>query len=368
MRRPDYLPPLLLKDPVFLCVIFQSSCRPVEWIKKWFLRKRKADGKNRTLTPTMPTFVENEPPARDGQTLGHAHSKFWSVDAFVAADSNSFSPSVGHIPKFYGHHRHNLPSGNPDDRTTDSRANEEEREIMSQEASAGIGDGHTASCRSVETTTPTTYNLREALLGVDAFPRHLPPSVDEDASGSHSEQFNVTLAVDDPGSTMFLEASSTEYSVYPDDSHDEPFSGSESITDLGFTLTNYSLSSGSSPFDTIDDLILASKDLEFISAISYDATKDLGLDSFDPATGRLNPNPGSFSDFPDVSNCVASTFGDSSASYESLLLQATSQDLTGDSVSLTDCSSLLDIDFYLGAGADRFSFRLAGLDLNSVII
>ena len=70
------------------------------------------------------------------------HTKFWSVDAFVAADLTSFSPSVGHIPKIYGHHTHNVPPGIQDECTTDSRENKEAREILSPGVYAGTGYGY----------------------------------------------------------------------------------------------------------------------------------------------------------------------------------------------------------------------------------
>lgn len=316
------------------------SYRPVEWIKKWFLRKRKADGKNKTLASAAPTLVGNEPPVHDGQTLGHAHSKFWSMDAFVAADSDSFSPSVGRIPKSYGHHRHHLPSGNTGDPAKDSRGNEEDRTIVSPGASAGTGNGN---------TSPTTYDLREALLGADAFTGYLSPSNNEDTSGLDSDHFGVALAVDDPTSALL-----------PDDPHhNEIFSGSESAADLEITLANYTVSSVSSPFDTIDDFILASKDLDFISATSCDRSKDFEPGSFG---STLDSDLDSLPSFLDVSNYMTSTFGEPSAFYESLLLQATNQESVGNSIDSTDCSGLFGVDFCLGAGADHSPFKLAVFD------
>ena len=315
------------------------------------MRKRKADGKNKTLTPTMPTFAENDPPAYDGQTLGHAHSKFWSLDAFVAADSTSFSPSAGRIPKFYGRHKHGLPSGNPEDHVTDTRGNEEERAITSPRVSTGTGDDHTAPCGSVGLTN----DPREASTG------NLSPSVGEDAPGLHSEDLNVTLAVDGLGSTLLPEVSSTERLVCLDDSHNEVFSGSESVGDLDFTLTSYTTPSMSSPFDTIDDFILASRDLGFTSDTSCHSSGDFELGSFNSAAGRLDTDLGPFPGYLDAQNHMTSTFGGSSVFYESLLLQAANQDQIGDSINLADCSGLLDVDFCLGTGADHFSFfKMAG--------
>jgi hypothetical protein len=330
-----------------------SPCRPVEWIKKWFLRKRKADGRNRTPTPAVPTLVENEPPTHDGQSLGHVHSKFWSMDAFAAADSDSFSPSVGRIPRFYGHQRHCLSSGNTDGHTTDSRENEEERATRSPGVSAGTVDGYTAPYRNVETTIPTTYDLCEALLGADAFTGYISPSTNEDTLGlDDSEHFSVALAVDDPGSTLL-----------PDDSHGEIISGSESATDSEFTLADYTVSSMTSPLDTIDGFTLASRGLGLVSATSRDTPKDFELGSFGCTTGDPDSGLGSFPGFLEVSNYMTSTLGEPSSFHDSLLLQATNQDPVGDSINLTDCSGLFGVDFCLGAGADHFSFKLAGFEV-----
>lgn len=316
--------------------------RPVEWIKKWFLRKRKADGKNKILTPTIPTLVENEPPVQDGQTLGHAHSKFWGLDAFSAADSNCFSPSVGYIPKFYGHRRYSPLTGTLVGRTTDSRGNEEGR-----------------MCRNAETVTPATYDLRESLLGVDAFTGYLSSSATEGTSGFHSESLDITLAVDDLSFALLPEASCTERSIYPDNSLDsEVFSGPENATTLDFTLTGYTTSSMSS-LDTVDDFILAPKDLEFPPATSCDMTKDFELDSFESTTGHLDSDSSSFPGFSDLSNYITGTLDESSAFYEDLFLQVTNtnQDPTEDSINLIDYRGLPCVDFCLGDGADNSSFE-----------
>ena len=305
--------------------------------------------------------MENEPPSHDGQTLGHVHSKFWSVDAFVAADSNSFSPSVGRIPKFYGHHRHSLP---PDDHAADPRGNEEARAIAPPGESAGIDGGHATPCRNVETTNPTAYDLCEVLLGADAFTGYLSPSTNEDTLGTSFDHPDVALSVhNNPGSTLLPEASPTEHSMHPDDSHDEAFSGSESCTDLEFTLTNYAVSSMSSPLDTIDDFLLALRDLEFIPATSCYTSKDFVPGFFDSTTGRMDLDLGSLPGFSDVSNYMTSAPGESSAFHESLHLQGKDQDPMGDSINLTDCSGLLSIDVCLGTGADIiYPPRLAGFE------
>ena len=279
------------------------------------------------------------------------------MDAFVAADSSSFSPSVGHIPKFHGRHGHSLPSVNLDDYTTDSRGNEEQR-LIGVGVPVGTDDDHTAPCRSAETASPAAYDLREALLGADAFAENLSPSAsEEDASGFDAEHINVTLAVDDLRSDLLPEAPSTESSIYLGDPHEESFPGSGRATNSGFTLTNYVVSSMASPLDTIDDFILASMDLEFTPATSCDVSKDFHLDSFDSTTGHLNSDLVSSPGFSDVSDYMTSPLGESSTFYESLLLQATNQDPMGCSIDFTDYSALLGIDFCLGAGADHCSFK-----------
>ncbi|KAF9651626.1 hypothetical protein BDM02DRAFT_3184375 [Thelephora ganbajun] len=337
---------------------FSDTSSPVEWIKKWFLRKRKADGKNRTFAPSEPAFAENDPSAHDGQALGHTHSKFWSVDAFVAADSTSFSPSVGHIPKLYGHRRPSLPPGNPDDYATDSRGNEEEAAIPSPGTPAGTGYGYVPpsnpilACENVETATPTSYNLQDVLFGADAFAGYVSLPANEDAPGSPSFVHpNIILMVDDPGSTLLLSAApSLERSIYPDNPYDEGCSGSESFNNLEFSLENYSVASMSSPLDTIDDFIPISGDLNFIATASYNVSDDLEFGAFDSTIGCLDLELGSSPGVANVSDYMTSILGESSVFYESLLLQTTEQDPTGDSINLTDCSSLLGIDVCLGAG------------------
>ena len=337
-------------------------CRPVEWIKKWFLRKRKADGNNVAPTPPVPTFVENEPPAHGSQVLGHAHSKFWSMDAFVAADSTNFSPSVGYIPKFYGHRKHSVPPGIRGDCTTDSRENREAREIFPPGASTGTGYGYASpsdsvlTCGCVETATPTTCDPREALLGADAVVGHFS-SANDDTLGFPCEHLSGTLTVDDPASTALLPAAaSPERSTYIDNLYDEGYSGSEGASDFGFDLTNYSVSV-SSPLDMIDDFILASKDLDFVSA----TTEDFELGALDPTTGHvgLDSSSPSSSDGPDD---MTKILGEHSALYESLLMQITNQDPMGDTVNWIDSRDLLGTDDYLGAGADHFFFVLVGFE------
>ena len=333
-------------------MLFGSPCRPIDWIKKWFLRKRKADGKNRTLVPTEPTFVENDSLAHDGQALGHAHSKFWSMDAFAAADSTSFSPSVGHIPKFYGHRRRSLPPGNVDNDATDSQGNGEESAILSSEASAETGYGYVTPSDPVvtgengEIVTPASYDLREVLLGADAFAGYVSPSAtNEDASGSPvSDHPNVTLVVDE----LISVATSPGHSIYPGNPFDERFSHSESVTNLEFDMTNYAVAPMSS-VDTIGDFISASGDLDFVATTSCSTSDDFELGVFDSATGFLDSDLVSLPGFADLPSYMTSILGGPSAFHESLLFQG-KQDSMGDPIDVTSYGSLL--------GADHLVFTL----------
>lgn len=323
-------------------------CRPVDWIKKWFLRKRKADGKNRTLFPTEPTFVENESPAHDDKALGHAHSKFWSMDAFAAADSTNFSPSVGRIPKFYGHHGRSFLSSSIIIGVFSSQGNEEERAISSSGTSAETGYGYVTQSDSVlidehaRATTPASYDLREVLLGADAFTGYVSPSASVDASGSPtSEHPNVALIIDE----LLSVVSSPEPSMYSDNPFDERLFHSESITDLELTTTNYSDPSMTSSINSLDEFILVSDDLDSNSTTSCSTSDDLGLGAFDSTTGCANLGLGSSPGF------MTSILGEPSVFYESLLFPG-KQDPIGDSV-----------DVCLGAGADHVVFVLTGIEI-----
>jgi hypothetical protein len=320
--------------------------RSVDWIKKWFLRKRKADGKNRTLVPTEPTFVENDPPARDGQVLGHAHSKFWSMDAFAAADSTSFSPSVGHIPKFYGRRRRSLPPGNVGNDATDSQGNEEENAISSSGTSAET-DCSVVASENAGVTTPASYDLLEVLLGADAFIGHASPSAtNEHAPGpSVPDHPNVTLAVDE----LLSVAASPERSIYHDDSFDERHSHSENLTNLEFSMTNYSVASMSSPIDTIGDFISASGDLDFVATMPCSTSGNLEFCAFDSGTGPLDLDFCSLPGFANLPSYMTSILGEPSAFHESLPFQG-----EGDSINVTDYGSLI--------GADNLTFMLNGFE------
>lgn len=332
-----------------LCALtfFGLPCRPVDWIKKWFLRKRKADGKNRTLVPTEPTFVENDSLAHDGRALEHAHSKFLSMGAFAAADSTSFSPSVGHIPKFYGHRKRSLPPGNVDNDVTDSQGDEEESAILSSNASAETGYSYVAPFDSVvtgengEIATPASYDLREVLLGADAFSGYVSPSAtDEDASGSPvSEHPNITLMVDE----LISVAASPERSTHPGNPFDGRFSHSESVTNLEFGTTNYPVAPMSSPIDTIGDFISASGDLDLVATTSCSTSDDFELGVFDSVTGLLDSDLVSLPGFSDLPSYMTSILGGPSAFHESLLFQG-KQDSAGDSIDVTSYGSLLGAD------------------------
>jgi len=310
--------------------------------------------------------VENEPSAsaHDGQALGHAHSKFWSMDAFVAADSTNFSPSVGHIPKFYGRRGRNTPPGNPDNQTTDQQGNEEERATLSLETSLEVTDYvYTTLLDPVltrENVGPASYDLREILLGADAFAGYIPPCANEDAPGSpSSEHPNVTLTADDPGPTLlFPVAPSLEGSAYPDNTLGEGHSGSESAASLEFTPTHYPVSLISSPLDAIDDFILASGELGLISTILCSTSDGLELSAFESATGCLDSDLDSLTGFANIPNYMTTILGEPSVFYDSLLLQA-ERGAMGDSIDMTNCSGLLDIDVCLGAGANHFVFMFS---------
>jgi len=302
-------------------------CRPVKWIKKWFLRRRKADGKNRTLVLAEPTFVENEPPACDGQALGHTHSKFWSIDAFTAADSTDFSPSVGYIPKLYGHHGRTLP---PENANNDATESQEERAVLSPGTSAETGYGYVTQSDCIPTdenaqvTSPASYDLRKVLLGADA----LGPRA--------SEHPNVALTIDE----LFSVVSSPERSAYPDNPFDERLSHSGSITDLELSTTNYSVPSMTSSINTIDDLILVSGDFDFDSTTSCSAS-DLGLSDFDSTTGCADWDLGSWSNPVHVPGYTTDILDRPSVFCESPLFQGES------------------IDVCLGAGANHLVLMLA---------
>jgi len=326
-------------------MLVRLFCRPVEWIKKWFLRKRKADGKNKTLVPSVPTFVENEPPVHEGQALGHAHSKFWSVDAFVAADSTTFSR--GQIQMLNAHHANTPPPCGPDGNKNGSQGNEEERETVSPGVSAATDYGYTSPSDSVltreggETTAHATCSLREALLGADAFAGFLSPASDE----RPSECPNATLAIDGPASASLPAASS----VYPDSPYGGS-SGSEGTIDWEFDLTSYGLSSMSS-LDTVGDFILTSADLDFVSTTSHSTPDDLQLGPLDATTGCLGLDLGSLPGFSDTSNYMMSIFGEPAAFCESIV-----SDPMGDSIDLNDNDGFLGTNI----GANHPSFILAG--------
>ena len=301
--------------------------------------------------------MENDPPAHDGQALGHAHSKFWSMDAFAAADSTSFSPSVGHIPKFYGHHRRDLPPGNVDNDATDSQGNEEERAILSSGTSAETGYGYVASSDSVvtgenaETASPANYDLREVLLGADAFAGYVSPSAtDEDASGSPaSEHPDVTPVVDE----LLSVAASPERSIYPDNPFDEKFSHSGSVTNLDFSMTNYPVASMTSPIDTINGFTSASGDLNFVATTSCSTSGNLELGAFDSTTGFLDSDFSSLPGFANLPSYMTSILGEPSAFYESLFFQE-KQESMEDQIDTTKCGGLL--------GADYSVFMLIGFE------
>ena len=319
------------------------------------MRKRKADGKNKILPPSEPTFVENEPSSHDGQGLGHSHSKFWGMDAFAAADSTSFSPSVGRIPKLYGHRKRSLPSGNVDNRATDSQESEEENAILSLGTSViGTDYGYAAPLDPVlirenaETATLPNHDLREVLLGADAFVGYISPSTDDNAPATFSEDSKITLTADDPGSSLLLPAaSSPERTAYPDNPCEECSGG---ITELEVTTTNYPVIPISS-LDAVDEFFAASGGHDFISTESRSTSDDLELSVLDSMAECLDSDLGSLPDFTNVPDYMTAILDEHSAFYESLLLQA--EEPIGDSI---------DVDFCLRTGADHVVFILTGFE------
>ena len=330
-----------------------SPCSPVDWIKKWFLRKRKADGTNRTLPPTEPTLVENEPSPHDGQVLGHTHSKFWDMDGFAAADSTNFSPSVGYIPKLYGHRKSCLPPANANNRDTGFRENEEGSAILPLGTSATETDyGYVVPfdsvIKTVETATLPNYSLREVLLGTDAFVGYVPPSADRNALAELSEHPNVTPTVDDPGSTLPLSSdSSPGCATYSDD----PYEGcTGSATELEFTLANHPITI---PFPEAIDDFAALGGYDPISTTSHSTSDNLKPGGLDSAAGCLDLDLGSFPGFANVPDYMTSILSEHSSLYEDLLLLQAKEDPIGDSTGL---------DFFLGTGADHFVFALTGFE------
>lgn len=325
-----------------------SLSRPVDWIKKWFLRKRKADGKNKVLTPTEPTFVENDPPARGGQALGHAHSKFWNMDAFAAADSTSFSPSVGHIPKLYGRRRRGLSPEIAGNDATNS--NEGERTILPPWISAEADYGYASlsdSALTVENAAPACYDLREILLGTDAFAGYTSPPVGEDAP-----EPNATLTVDELLSVL----SSPERSAYLDHPLDERLTHSDNVTNSESTIKNHPVASILPPADATDDFFSASGDLDLITSASCSSCDGLELGAFDWATGCSGLELGSLPGFANNPSYMMNILDEPPAFYESLLFQGT-QDPAGASIDVNDRGGLL--------GADHLAFIPTGFEICS---
>lgn len=290
--------------------------------------------------------MENEPPTDGGRALRHVHSKFWSMDAFAAADSTSFSPSVGHIPKYYGHQKRSLRSGNTDDNATESQGNGEEKTALSPRTLAEAGCSYVAPSDSVltgenaEITTPANYDLQEMLLGADASGGYVSPSANEDVSRPPAfERHNVTITVDE----LLSVVSSPERSVYPGNPFDEGLSHSESVADLEFGMANYPVALMLLPTDTIDDLVSASGDLNFTASTSCSTSDDLEFSAFDSADGFLDSDLGSLPGFANLPSYMTSILGEPSASYESLLFQG-KQAPTGDSVDVNNCGDLLCAD------------------------
>ena len=313
--------------------------RPVGWIKKWFLRKRKADGKNKILTPAEPTFAENDPPAHGSQTLGHAHSKFWNMDAFAAADSTSFSPSVGHIPKLYGHRRRGLLPGIASNDDTNSQGNEGEKTTLPPGTSAETGYSYAPPSDSAltvgnaECTAPARYDLREILLGTDAFAGYLSPSTDEDAP-----ELSPTLTVD-----KLLSVVSSPERVYPDNAFDEMLTHSDNVTDSEFTVKNYPVGSISPSADVTDGFFSTPEDLGLTASASCSTSDGLELGAFDWAAGCSDLDLGSLPGFANNPSYMTNVLDEPPPFYESLLFQG-KQDPAMAPIDVNDRGGLLGAD------------------------
>ena len=280
------------------------------------------------------------------------------MDKFAAADSTSFSPSVGRIPKLYGHSKHSLPPVNADNRAADSR----ERAASPPGTPPRTDYGYAAPLDPVlvrenkDIAATASYSLMEVLLGVDAFDGSASPSANGNASTTPaSDHADITLTVGDPGPTSLLPAAhSLEPSPYPADLY-EGCSGN--IAELELALTNYPVASIPSPLDTIDDLLAASGECDLISSTSRSASDDLEFSTFGSTTGRLDSDLSSFPDISNAPNYMMSILDEHFGFYDGLLSQ-TKQD--GDSTDATDRSG--PVDFCLGAGADHFVFTLTGFE------
>lgn len=276
------------------------------------------------------------------------------MDAFAAADSTSFSPFVGRVPKSRGHLKRSLPSGNANGCAADSRENEGERTISPSEISAGTGFGHVApldsalTCEDMGITTPADYDLREVLLGTDALAGYVSPS---------SEHSKATLTADE----LLPMVSSPELPGYPDSPFDKGPSHFESATNLEFSMTNYCVASMPSPTNKIGDFILTPGDLDLTSTTSCSTSDDLELSAFDSVIGYLDSDLGSLPDFANFPDYMINILGEPSAFYESLLFQE-EQDPMEDSIDMTNCGSLLGIDVCMGVGTVGLAFMLIGFE------
>lgn len=299
--------------------------------------------------------MENEPPADDGQALGHAHSKFWGMGEFAAADSTNFSPSLGRIPRFYGHRKRGPPSVNADNHATDSRETEE-RVISPPGTPPGTppetGYGYMASLDSIlarenaEIAATTSHNLREILLGADAFAGYVSPSAD-----GHPD---ASLAVYNSRPTLLIPAPSPEPPLFPSDLYEDC---SRNLAELELALSNPPIPS---PLDTIDNFFTTLEGHNFISTASRSTPDDLGFGAFGSATGCLDSDLDSLADFSNVPSYMMSILDEHSTFYDGL--SPPKQDPVGDSTDATNRNGLLGIDFCWGAGADHFTFTLTGFE------
>lgn len=304
--------------------------------------------------------MENEPPADDSQALGHAHSKFWGMGEFAAADSTSFSPSVGRIPRFYGHRTRSPPPVNADSRATDSRENDE-RAISPPGTPPETDYGYMASLdcifarEKVEVPTTASYNIQEVLLGPDAFVGYVSPSANGNPPTTPPKHPSVSLAVDDPRPTLLAPAApSPGLPPCPVDFYEDC---SGDLAEIELALSNHPAPPISSPLDTTDDLFATLEGYDFIPSTSHSTPDDLETGS---TTGCLDSDVDSSTDYSNVPSYMMSILDEHSTFYD--LSSQPKQDPIGDSTDATNCNGFLGIDFCLGAGADHFAFTLTGFE------
>ena len=308
--------------------------------------------------------MDNEPPADDGQALGHAHSKFWGMGEFAAADSTSFSPSVGRIPRFYGHPKRSPPPVNADTRATDSRENQA-RVVSPPGTPPQPSYGYITSLDSIlaredtEILATASYDLREVLLGADAFAGYVSSLANGNTPMTHSEHPDISLTVDDPGPTLPVPAvPSPERPMYPSDPYEDC---SRDLAELELALLNHPVPPIPCPLDTIDDFLATLEGYDFISTTSHSTPDSLEFGALGSKTGCLDSDLDSLTNFSNVPSYMMSILDEHPTFYDGLLSQP-KQDPVDDSADATNPTGFLGIDFCLAAGADHFALTLTGFE------